>query len=309
MPPLFASTAVTTRNDIVDRRGLFGWAWPVSLGVHSLIAALLIFGLPVSLSQPQEEQAIKVDLVPPPEEKAKVEPPPPAERPKSEKPPQAKIEKPPPKGDAAARAHPIPVVRPVFKFGEKDAGPRVSTDGNSAEDGSTAPVAASKPDKQELAGPPALAAAEATRQVPQPGAPEMTAPKPVDAARFQESATKLEAAKTLYSRAATDDPMATAAIAGVPRGKRAGQLCVSELGEQLMHAVPPFFPEILTRHELDGGNIIEVPDTAFRAERQWYDLSFRCEVDAEATKVVSFAFHVGRPIPPGEWKRRGLPWD
>jgi hypothetical protein len=313
MPPLFASTAVMTRNDIRDRGFLVGWGWPASIVVHSLIAALLIFGLPPSLSQPQQEPPIKVEIVPPPKpvEQARADPPPPSERaeePKAEMPPEAKVEK-TAKSDDAAREAPIAAVRPVFKFGEKDAGPRQSADGNSARDGSAQAAAAPKPDKQPLAGLPELAAAGAEGQVPEPGAPGTTAPKPVDAARFQERAPKLEAAKRLYSQAATGDPAATTAMAGVPRGVRAGRLCVTELREQLMHALPPFFPDLLPFQGLEDGEVIEVPGTAFRAERLWYDLSFRCEVDAGATKVVAFAFQVGGPVPHGEWKRRGLPWD
>jgi hypothetical protein len=42
---------------------------------------------------------------------------------------------------------------------------------------------------------------------------------------------------------------------------------------------------------------------------EWYKLGDRCEVDAEATKVVSFAFDIGKPLTPEEWARRGLPSD
>ena len=197
-------------------------------------------------------------------------------------------------------------VRPVFQFGEKDAGPRKSPDGNSAEDGSASPTALRNPDKQELAGPPALAAAEAMNKVPQPGAPETPATKPTDAAKA-EGAPKLPEAKTLFSQTATGDPIATTAMRDVPRGVRAGRLCVTELREQLLNALPPYFPDLLPSDRLEDGTVIEVPSAAFRANGQWYDLSFRCEVDTDATKVVSFAFRVGDPIPRSEWKRRGLP--
>ena len=96
-------------------------------------------------------------------------------------------------------------------------------------------------------------------------------------------------------------------MGGVPRGVRAGRLCLTELREQLLHALPPFFPDILPSQGLNNGTIIEIPNAAFRADRQWYNLSFRCEVDTDATKVMSFAFNVGGPVPPSEWKRRGLP--
>ena len=134
----------------------------------------------------------------------------------------------------------------------------------------------------------------------------MPAPKKAPAANVQ-SALKLHEAKTLFSQAATGDPIATTAMGGVSRGVRAGRLCLTELREQLLHALPPFFPDILPSHGLNNGTIIEIPNTAFRADRQWYNLSFRCEVDTDATKVMSFAFHVGSPVPRSEWKRRGLP--
>jgi hypothetical protein len=67
-------------------------------------------------------------------------------------------------------------------------------------------------------------------------------------------------------------------------------------------------PELLPFDPLKEGTVIEKPSTAFRASWQWHDLSYRCEVDADATKVVGFAFDVGNPIPPSEWKRRGLPF-
>ncbi|TKB32062.1 MAG: hypothetical protein E5W81_30925, partial [Mesorhizobium sp.] len=54
-------TPVTMRNDIRDQRRVFGWALPTSIALHLLIVALLLFGLPATLSQPGKEQAIAVD--------------------------------------------------------------------------------------------------------------------------------------------------------------------------------------------------------------------------------------------------------
>jgi hypothetical protein len=36
-------------------------------------------------------------------------------------------------------------------------------------------------------------------------------------------------------------------------------------------------------------------------------MRFRCEVDADATKVVSFAYDVGDPVPRAQWRSRGFP--
>lgn len=281
---------------------------PASVVTHLLIAVLLIFGLPVSLSPSQEEQAIAVELVPPPKppEKAKVEPPPPAKAAKPEKPQEAKAETSSPTGNDTAGQRPIPALRPVFQFGEKDAGPREALDGNSAEDGSASPLARLEPDKKDLAEPPPAKALDAINPAPQPETPKKPTPKPAEAAKVQ-SAVKLQEAKKLFSQTATASPAATTAMRNVPRDVRAGRLCVTELREQLLNASPPYFPDLLPSERLKDGTVIEIPREAFRANGQWFNLSYRCEVDAQAMKVVSFAFNVGDPVPRSEWKRRGLP--
>jgi uncharacterized protein DUF930 len=301
MPPTFHTTPVAMSDDMRDERRVFRWALPASLVVHLVIAAFLIFGLPVSLSEPQKDQAISVDLVPPPKppEKPKPEPPSPAEAPK----PDNQIKPQPPTSKDAAR--PSPALRPVYQFGEKDVGPRESRDGNSAEEGSKSPATSRDPDKQDRAQPPALAVAGTLNQAPQGGEPETPAPKPADAAKEQKS-VKLEKAKTLFSRAATGDPVAATAMGSLPRGERVRRLCATELGQQLLHASPPYFPDRLPSYRLNG-RVLEISRDAFHASGQWYNLSFRCEVDADATKVVSFAFGVGDPVPRREWKSRGLP--
>ena len=137
------------KDDRDDQRRVSRWALPGSLAAHVLVALLVIFGLPLQLFEPEEEQAINVDLVPPPKprEKPKAAPPPPPA--KSE---EKKAEKPPPQNNEAGRAAATqPVLRPVFQFGEKDAGPRQSPDGNSPQEGSASPEAERKPDKQDVA--------------------------------------------------------------------------------------------------------------------------------------------------------------
>jgi hypothetical protein len=283
------------RDESRDQRWVFGWALPASFILHLLIVALLIFGLPVSLPQPQKEQAVTVDLVPPPEpsEKAEVEPPPAAEAP--EKAREANDEM-PSASDQPAQHGPLPMIRPVFQFGEKDAGPRQSPEGNSAEDGSMSP-AQRNPDEREVAEQPAAAGIEAANQAPTPEEP---------AADVQEL-PKLREAKRLFSQAPTGNPTATTAMAGIPRPIRAGRLCLTELRAQLLNASPPYFPDLLPSEWKNDGTTVDIPNTAFRASGQWYNLGYRCKVDADATKVVSFAFRVGEPVPRSEWKRRGLP--
>jgi Domain of Unknown Function (DUF930) len=257
-------------------------ALPASLVLHLLIAAFLLFGLPESPPQPQEEEAISVELVPPPDETP-----------------------PPPSKDAASQGA-SPVLRPVVQFGEKDAGPQLSPDGNSANDGSASPTAPRDPDKPDPVRPPAVKTVKATDEGPEPEAPEAPVPRPQDAAKAQ-SASKLRQAKILFSQRATGNPIATIAMGNVPRGVRVARLCATELREQLLHGSPSYFPEILPFDRLNEGTVVDNPSAAFRSNWEWYDLSYRCEVDTGATKVVSFAFDVGKPLTPGEWLRRGLP--
>ena len=129
---------------------------------------------------------------------------------------------------------------------------------------------------------------------------------PVEAAKPRPD-PKLRKAKTLFSQKATGSRMATIAMGPVPRDERAARLCATELEQQLLHASPPYYPEIVPFERLKEGTVIESADTVFRASWEWYKLSYRCEIDAAATRVVSFAFDVGKPLTPDEFRARALP--
>ena len=115
----------------------------------------------------------------------------------------------------------------------------------------------------------------------------------------------LPGVRRLHSQGATGDALATTSMAGVPRDQRAAKLCASALQQQLLDA--SYFPDLVPLVPLKVGNVLDVPEAAFRTRTTWYDLSFRCEVDTDATRVLSFAFRVGTAIPPDEWARLGLP--
>src|SRR5262245_61184994 len=136
MPPLFHSKSSAMKDETGDRRRVSRWALPASFVLHALIAALLIFGLPVSLMQPAKEEAVAVTLVPPPKPaanaKAKPAPAAPAAKPRAEKPKEAKAEK--PQQETQDPVQPWPVLKKVFQFGDKDSGPRESPEGTGATD-------------------------------------------------------------------------------------------------------------------------------------------------------------------------------
>jgi hypothetical protein len=288
---------------------------------------------------PKQEEAKKQEPPPPPpeppkqEEAKKQEPPPPA--------PQEQAKQEPPKGEQERQQLPAP--RRVFEFGEKDGGLRKSDDGNASQQAAV-PTAAEKTDEKPTEapgfetneppvadkppanpvpddinapeigiasatptqnGPPSDAAPDATKMaivtaatVPQPKTEPVKTPP-------EEKPTELIQAKTLFSQRVTGDPVATTAMAGLPRAFRAGELCSTELEAQLRNA--SYNVRSWPRPRLPKGTVLDVQNVGFYANNQWYDLSFHCVIDEGATKVVSFALKIGAPVPRSEWRARGFP--
>lgn len=118
---------------------------------------------------------------------------------------------------------------------------------------------------------------------------------------------ELAEADRRFSPDLTQDRAAMAAMGDLPRELRASQLCTTELREQLRYGTPAYRPEMLPAYRLDAGNVLAVPEAAFRADGVWYDLSFRCTVDDGALRVTGFALAVGDPIPREDWAARGFP--
>ncbi|QKC81498.1 DUF930 domain-containing protein [Mesorhizobium sp. NZP2077] len=114
----------------------------------------------------------------------------------------------------------------------------------------------------------------------------------------------LPGVRKLYSQGATGNAFATSSMENVPRGQRVATLCGNVLSQELQSADFPvkWVPTIT----LDKGNVLNPPQTAFSTRNAWYNLNFRCEVDADATRVLSFNFRVGSLVPPGEWASRGF---
>ncbi len=274
-------------DDKRDRRGMFGWALAASLLFHVLLVAVLIVGPPILPFPPVTEQVITLELVPPPPSPGKAEASPPAAQPASRKSQDVDTAT-PPADNNTARDETAPVLKPALQFGKEEAGPQKSPDGDGTEHPSASP------------------AVKPMDEFPQPATAETQQPAPADTPKVPAFA-KLQEARTLFSRAPTNYPMATIEIADTSRADRAARLCTTELRAQLLHVSPAYSPELLPSYRLEEGTVSEIPKTAFRSNGQWYDLSYRCEIDSEATKITSFTFHVGDPVPRSEWKHRGLP--
>ncbi len=322
------------------------WGIPASVALHLVFAAVLLFELPFEMPAPQKEESVSVEIVPPPEEKKPEPPPPPPKEEKKAEPPPKQEEKkaePPPaaaEGQPPGGRVPIPTLRPVFTFGEKDSGPREARDGNAAEEPAAKPpeekpkVEPEPPTETAEKKEPAAGAkpqpkidlpkADMADETMKPGAGDLAAetiaaleeaapesppevePKP-DAPAKAEAPNDLPEVKKLFSTAITDNPVAMTAIGDMPREERAAELCVTELREQLRRASPPYRPELLPSFGLKTGTVLDVRNAAFRASARWYELRFRCELDENAMTVRSFAFAVGKEIPRSEWKSRGFP--
>ncbi|KUM24183.1 hypothetical protein AU467_07120 [Mesorhizobium loti] len=172
--------------------------------------------------------------------------------------------------------------------------------------------------------------AESDGKVELPAAAEKPKPKPANALKFRPAkapksrsrsvgtpgSTNAAAAaspiysglpgvRKLYSPGATGDALATSSMSGVPRDQRVANLCGSVLNQELQDA--SYSPKWLPSIPLKAGNVLSPPEAAFSTATTWYRLSFRCEVDADATRVLSFNFRVGAEIPQGEWTRLRLP--
>jgi hypothetical protein len=124
----------------------------------------------------------------------------------------------------------------------------------------------------------------------------------------EEEADRLVKAKTLFSNNITDSRVKTA-IDGLPRGARVGQLCWSELREQLLHSSVKYDPNLIEvpRYVLPTGNLLGSRRSAFYDGKNLYSVAFACEVNDNATKVVSFEFRVGSEIPRSEWQSYHYP--
>lgn len=270
-----------------------------SIFIHAIILAPLVFGLPQLTLKPEEPEAVEVELAPP-EEKPKAE--------QKQKPPPPKPELKPKQEAPVAQAKPKTpeVLRPVVKFGDKDAGSTKAPGGAAQRDAKVAnPTPAPKqPEK------PAIPPAPPPQALPPkpdgdlaataPGLPGVRMPAPAVPATPERNRQA-----RLNSR--TEGEVATTAAGDLPRAIRAGQLCATELRRKLNNSNPPYFPDLLPAYRLDQGNVLRVRRGAFRANTGWYNLEFRCEVDDAGTEVVTLDFNIGAPVPRGEWKSRGFP--
>lgn len=290
---------------------------------------------PAQQEQAEAEQSPPTEDPPaPPEEQADAQPPPPATPEPAPEAQQQNAEQQP------ANGRPLPVLRPVFEFGQDATGSDVSPDGNASEavdeakvedtespsengevteePKTEAPAEAAAPNLPQDVAPPSLETANADPLATSDdgmieGILANIAAEPVGKPVEKEKPTEdkaqagkpMKEVKRLFSQTDTSDAVATTAMGGLTRSARVKQLCGTELTMQLIAA--NHRPDMLPNQGLAEGNILNVASAAFHEKGQWHDLGYRCEIDQNATKVVSFAIRVGEAIPRNQWKQRGLP--
>lgn len=339
---------MTDTRKTVWRR--LGGGMAISLLLHALAVAvfLLAFDSPIELAE--EEQAVEVTLVPPPpepetepepeapEEAAQPEPPSPTPEPAPEptpEPPPApepqtaesvqQTEPEPELPDSASA--PIPVLRPVIRFGDRDSGPEMSRgteaerqaaepprNSEEATEATEAAPTLAQPEISLPEAPPAEAALAGPSEETQAGAAEAQTSADETPADLASEAAVAEAelqpreVTELFSSAISDDDAAMTAMAGLSRQERGDQLCGTELSQQLRNGAPSYVPYLLPILRLKEGNVVDVPLAAFRdINGAWINIAVRCEVDDEATEVVRFSLSIGKTVPRAEWAERGFP--
>lgn len=332
-----------------------GGGMAISLLLHALAVAvfLLSFDSPVELGV--EEQAVEVTLVAPPEPptpepapetpeaaetqtaEAETPEPPPAPEPDAPPPPEPEPQPPVPQPEVPepevpgpevpdVAQVPIPVLRPVVRFGEQDTGPELSQGTEAeeqaaeeaeapeqAEDSEAKPTVAQPEISLPEAPPAEMAGAEAADETTEGnGEAEAAAEtQPSDAppaATLREAELEPREVTELFSSAISGDQAAMTAMAGLTRQERGDQLCGTELSQQLRRGTPAYVPYLLPILRLKEGNVIDVPLAAFREiNGAWINIAVRCEVDDDATQVVRFSLSVGKTVPRSEWAERGFP--
>ncbi|MBC2774226.1 DUF930 domain-containing protein [Rhizobium sp. AQ_MP] len=332
----------------------FGGGLALSLLLHGLAVALFLlsFDSPGELSP--EDQAVEVTLVAPPpkpepEPEAEPQPPeppePPAKPAEAEPPPPPTSEQPAepppvPEPEAPAPAEqatepelpdaasaPIPVLRPVVRFGERDSGPEIARGteaerpaeekprpAQEAEQVAEAAPTLAQPDIDLPEAPPNQGALPEAAKETQAGKAEAEAPAvdgPTDPAvvtAIAEARLEPREVRELFSAAISGDQAAMTAMAGLTRQERGDQLCGTELSQQLRNGTPGYIPYLLPILRLKEGNVVDVPLAAFRdVNGSWINIAVRCEVNDDATVVVSFSLSVGKAVPKSEWAERGFP--
>lgn len=139
--------------------------------------------------------------------------------------------------------------------------------------------------------------------------PALTAPPSSAAEPEQEWVT----ANAYFANDVLNDPRSAQAREFLPTltsedGRE--QICALEAMEQVRHARPGFKPTRLAPHAFRNSfqkeDMIVVPAGALRSNRVWYEIAYRCRLNASGKIVSGFEYALGAPIDRSLWDEYGL---
>jgi hypothetical protein len=144
----------------------------------------------------------------------------------------------------------------------------------------------------------------ATSEPAIPTQPAKAAPQSFDSIR----------ATAMLSQAALAHPQSRAmrvALGQMEEETRLEQLCDIEAMAQIAAHLQVFKPDRIVAYAKAEmklmRNILIADGAAFRSNRIWYALTFKCELSKDRQMVQAFEFSVGNAIPRRDWERYSLP--
>jgi hypothetical protein len=94
--------------------------------------------------------------------------------------------------------------------------------------------------------------------------------------------------------------------AAAATGEGIVQLCNVEAMEPVHRWKTEFTPDFLVAYAMAdtklSGLILQANGGAFRSNRHWYNIKFKCEAAPDIETIVAFEFSVGEEIPESEWE-------
>lgn len=122
--------------------------------------------------------------------------------------------------------------------------------------------------------------------------------------------------KRFFSKQILADPRSRAALLSLEQlstDERIVQLCNVEAMEQVRRWNAAFRPDFLVAYAMADVSLtaqeIQANGGAFRSDRRWYNIKYKCQVAPANDDVVAFEFSVGDEIPESAWKAHNLTVD
>ncbi len=152
----------------------------------------------------------------------------------------------------------------------------------------------------------ALQSADAPPETSQDEA-SVAAPEGRDTAPNWVSATRLLAASVMADPRSAQARVALTSLIGADQRE---QLCALEAMEQVRATEAGFRPTRLTPHAFRNSyvkdGVLYAPAGAIRSRQVWYEITYRCRLDASGKSITGFEYALGAPIERALWDEMGL---